>query len=82
MSEANDTPPDGIEKDKVKADATNRGLRSLGQAVLASVLTFAGVLGADLAVPAFEFSSEVAAYGLAVAVLTPVLAYAQRRAGK
>lgn len=82
MSEINDTPPDGIEKDKVKADAANRGLRSLAQTVVASVLTFAGVLGADMAVPGFEFSPELAGYGLAVAVLTPVLAYAQRRAGK
>lgn len=78
----NESTPAGETKPEVKADAKNRGLRSLGQAVVASVLAFAGALGADMAVPGFEFSPELAGYGLAVAVLTPVLAYAQRRAGK
>ena len=65
-----------------KNDAASRGLRTLAQAVVASVLTFLGTLGADMAVPGFELDTEIAASGLGVAVLTPVLAYFQRKLGK
>lgn len=64
----------------VQKDAANRGWRTLGQAVVASVLTFLGTLGADILVPGFDY--EIVAYGFGVAVLTPVLAWLQRRAGK
>lgn len=65
-----------------KADARERGLRTLGQSVLSGVLTYLGGIGADLAVPGFELSYEALAVGTAIAVLTPVLAWLQRRSGK
>jgi hypothetical protein len=73
--------PGSLERAR-KADASNRGLRTLGQAVLAAVLTFLGALGADMAVPGFELDYQTTAFGLAFVALTPVLAYLQRRAGK
>ena len=80
MSELNEVPADaGTVR---KKDAKSRGLRTLGQAVLASVLTFLGALGADLAVPGFELNYEMLGAGLGLAVLTPVIAYLQRRIGK
>lgn len=66
----------------VQKDAANRGWRTLGQSVLAAVLTFLGALGADMAMPGFELDYETTAFGLAFVALTPVLAYLQRRAGK
>jgi hypothetical protein len=66
----------------VQKDAANRGWRTLGQSVLSGVLTYLGALGADLAVPDFELSYEAVAVGVGIAVLTPVLAWLQRRAGK
>ena len=65
-----------------KVDAKSRGLRTLAQSVAASVLTYLGTLGADLLVPGFELSYEAQAVGVGIALLTPVLAYLQRRAGK
>lgn len=63
-------------------DAANRGWRTLGQTIVSSVLAFLGALGADLAVPGFQLNWELAAVGGAIAVLTPVLAWLQRRVGK
>lgn len=65
-----------------KTDAKSRGLRTLLQTVIASVLTFLGALGADMAVPGFELDLQLASVGLGIAVLAPVLAYLQRMAGK
>jgi hypothetical protein len=65
-----------------KADARERGLRTLGQAVLSGVVTYLGGLVADLGMPGFELSYEAVAVGVGIAVLTPVLAWLQRRAGK
>lgn len=65
-----------------KADAKSRGLRTLGQAVVSGALTFLGALGAEMAVPGFEFSPEAVGIGMAIATLTPILAWLQRRAGK
>ena len=65
-----------------KTDAKSRGLRTLLQTVIASVLTFLGALGADMAVPGFELDLQLAGVGLGIAVLAPVLAYLQRLAGK
>lgn len=69
-------------KSETKADAKNRGLRTLVQAVVSSALVSLGAVGADMAVPGFEYNPETIALGLGVAVLTPVLAYLQRRLGK
>lgn len=66
----------------VKTDAKSRGLRTLLQTVIASVLTFLGALGADMTVPGFELDLQLASVGLGIAVLAPVLAYLQRLAGK
>lgn len=63
-------------------DAANRGWRTLGQAIGASVLTFLGAVGAELAVPGFSLDWELLAVGGGIAILTPVLAWLQRRAGK
>lgn len=63
-------------------DAANRGWRTLGQAIGASVLTFLGAVGAELAVPGFNLDWELLAVGGGIAVLTPVLAWLQRRVGK
>lgn len=78
--EPNEVPADT--KPAVKKDANNRGLRSLGQAVVAAGLTFLGALGTAMVAPGFEFNLELVLTGAGVAVLTPVLAYLQRRAEK
>lgn len=80
MSE-NEIPEQSITAE-AKVDAKSRGLRTLAQSVVASVLTYLGTLGADLLVPGFELSYEAQAVGVGIALLTPVLAYLQRRAGK
>lgn len=72
----------GSESDARRADARERGLRTLGQSVLSGVLTYLGGIATDLAFPGFELSYEALAVGMAIAVLTPVLAWLQRRAGK
>lgn len=80
---AEETPEKPVEEDKEKkTDAKSRGLRTLLQTVIASVLTFLGALGADMAVPGFELDLQLASVGLGIAVLAPVLAYLQRMAGK
>ena len=80
---AEETPEKPVEEVKEKkTDAKSRGLRTLLQTVIASVLTFLGALGADLAVPGFELDLQLASVGLGIAVLAPVLAYLQRMAGK
>lgn len=80
---AEETPEKPIEEVKEKkSDAKSRGLRTLLQTVIASVLTFLGALGADMAVPGFELDLQLAGVGLGIAVLAPVLAYLQRLAGK
>jgi len=65
-----------------KADARSRGLRTLGQAVAASLLTFLGAVGVAIAAPDFTLDLEMLAVGGGIAVLTPVLAYLQRRSEK
>lgn len=82
MSDESLTGREKLVKVEAKADAKSRGLRTLLQAVVGSVLTFLGGLGADLAVPGFELSYEALGVGVGIAVLTPVLAYLQRRSGK
>lgn len=80
---AEETPEKPVEEVKEKkTDAKSRGLRTLLQTVIASVLTFLGALGADMAVPGFELDLQLASVGLGIAVLAPVLAYLQRLAGK
>lgn len=80
---AEETPEKPVEEVKEKkTDAKSRGLRTLLQTVIASVLTFLGALGADMAVPGFELDLQLAGVGLGIAVLAPVLAYLQRLAGK
>jgi hypothetical protein len=80
---AEETTEKPIEEVKEKkTDAKSRGLRTLLQTVIASVLTFLGALGADMAVPGFELDLQLASVGLGIAVLAPVLAYLQRMAGK
>jgi hypothetical protein len=80
---AEETPEKPVEEVKEKkTDAKSRGLRTLLQTVIASVLTFLGALGADMAVPGFELDLQLASVGLGIAVLAPVLAYLQRMAGK
>lgn len=81
MAEETPEKPDEEVKEK-KTDAKSRGLRTLLQTVIASVLTFLGALGADMAVPGFELDLQLASVGLGIAVLAPVLAYLQRLAGK
>lgn len=80
MTDSNVAPADTKAMDK--ADAKSRGLRTLVQAVVGSVLTCLGALGAEVTVPGFEMSYEALGVGMGIAVLTPVLAYLQRRAGK
>ncbi len=82
ISRLNESAVNSAHTDAHKVDAKSRGLRTLGQSVLAAVLTFAGTVGADLAVPGFEIDYQTTAFGLAFVALTPVLAYLQRRAGK
>lgn len=80
---AEETPEKPVEEVKEKkTDAKSRGLRTLLQTVIASVLTFLGALGADMAVPGFELDLQLASVGLGIAVLAPVLAYLQRMVGK
>ena len=81
MAEETSEKPVEEVKEK-KTDAKSRGLRTLLQTVIASVLTFLGALGADMAVPGFELDLQLASVGLGIAVLAPVLAYLQRMAGK
>lgn len=79
---------EGIRNDAIsvgddrKSDAKNRSLRTLGQSVVAAGLTFLGALGAAMTTPGFEFQWELVAAGAGVAVLTPVLAWLQRRVEK
>ncbi len=80
VEETTEKPTEEV-KEK-KSDAKSRGLRTLLQTVIASVLTFLGALGADMAVPGFELDLQLAGVGLGIAVLAPVLAYLQRLAGK
>lgn len=80
---AEETTEKSVEEVKEKkTDAKSRGLRTLLQTVIASVLTFLGALGADMAVPGFELDLQLASVGLGIAVLAPVLAYLQRMADK
>ena len=81
MAEETPEKPDEEVKEK-KTDAKSRGLRTLLQTVIASVLTFLGALGADMAVPGFELDLQLASVGLGIAVLALLLAYLQRLAGK